>query len=471
MFRYDTLKTTAVNIAQGPHYQTFHPQDELIHGLFSAQTGSTYRSNKRRDFKKNETADVFHGALSLTGLPIAVILDGCGLAAENQDIQRSASRIMDMLENLSLQLEGSRLPEDQLKKLLKQEYLTLDESLRGRTEDAVFSALVVFKDYKGQLKALSFSTGDTMLALDNRVQVKTVLAAKNIREQGFLRPLPFPCPRIGTATLERTLNNLEIDIRSVTPKDRFIFLTDGAYEHLARQEEELTSEDQITLVRSSLQNGALQSGTSTLTLAQQAESQTAQDFNLQAAKKTLSLGDDMSVADVLIPTEEQQRSLQIFLYEKAKNALQATLTAASLPEEIRQKFNPVMKKIHQLRSDRSADLPALTKALIKTNQVICHRDDEAIVNNYLDYAKKEVSTKTSFLWKALGLAMMAAGTALALLGGLTLVNPPVGCSLLTGGVLLATTGAGFFTHGYKNNLQKDMTEGGQVLQIGRGRAV
>jgi hypothetical protein len=470
MFRYNAIQTAPVALDQGPHFKTFTQNEELASTLFIVKSGSTYRTNNRRNPLKKETADVFHGALSLYGLPMAVILDGCGTTAENEDIQRSARGIMALLEKLSLELEGSRLSEVELRERLRQEYLALDAAFYGRTEDAVFSALLVFKDYQGQLKALSFGTGDTLLALDSQNEVKTVLAARNIREGGFSRPLPFPCPRQGKATLERTLNNLEIDLRTVNPLDRFIFLTDGAFEHLDRQEEELI-EDGVTVVRSRLQAEALKSGISISRLTEEAEEEAAKAFKSQSSRRTLSIGDDTTAADLRIPTDEVQKTLQAFLYQKAKAELEKTLADVNLPQEIAQKFTAVKERIEQLRMAPSAKLPALTKALIKTNEAISKREDEEVVNGYLLYAKKEISTKSSFLWQALGVAMIVAGTALAIIGGLTLANPVLGGSLLSGGIGLAAVGAGLFAKGRRNELQSEMIDGGQVLHIARGRLV
>lgn len=402
---------------------------------------------------------------------MAVILEGLGPEAKNRDVQVAATYLMSMLEELAETLDNSALENNEISNLLQHAYLKLEQTLSGHPTAVAFSATVVFRNQQGLLKSLSFGMGNTLIALDNQIEVETVLAAQSSSDSSIMPCLPYP-HRENTSP-ESPLRYLQIDIRSLKPNDRFLFLTDGAYNHLElekQEEEEKRSPGDGTpciSIRTYLKARSIPTQYNCYDLAEKAQNQTNTDFQSLASRSTVTLGDELTLAEVMVPDEEQQQALQDFFYNKAKMKLEKTLSELALPDPLRQKFTAIKEKIVQLRNLGSPDLPNLTKALLKTTDVLQKREDGMAINHYLHYAKEQVSGKISFLWKTLGVVMHAAALLLAVLGGLVIagslgLGAGAGAGFFPGGMGLIGFGTFFYKQGRKRDLQTEMLAAGKM---------
>lgn len=469
MLRTDVLKTAPVSLREGPRIEESQSPELVLAPLklFSAVTGSTYRSSDTHHYpSQTESTTAFQSALSPEGLPMSALFQDYDPKWDfpNKLIQATATHIMALLDRLSQELQGTAWSEEQVKARLQELYQQLDFQLQDQTRPVVFSASLVYKNREGELKALSFSQGNMLLALAERGKWEIVNAARYyIPSKGF-KPLPPVFPTLGLPTSAPALP-IEMDLRTVNPGKRFIFMTDD----INRTREEAVNEEKLTYPaysRRTLKNQWAPGNL--LALARQIDTEDAAFFNEYSKRHRLASGGELAFAEVIVPTPEQQMLLQQVAYDKALEKLNATLEQQDAA--IRDQFTPVKNTIMALRARPAPDLPALTKALLRTDYVIQNRRDERIVNDYVSYAQREISSSSSFLWKVLGRAMQVAAAVLALLGGLVIAGTlgggaAVGAPLLAGGVGLAGLGEGLYRKG-KNalNLQGDMVNGGEALK-------
>jgi hypothetical protein len=157
-----------------------------------------------------ETAvDVFYGAVYIQGLPVAVILDANSPA-------ESRTKIIEMLEKLSIWLVGSNFSNKQIKNHIQEQYEKLDNSLRANHgARTTFSAVVVYEDSSSRkMKSISFGTGNTKVELTSSIMPGVVIEPRNTNDNGNSY-------RDNTTSVE----NLKIDIRGVQVYSTFWFIS------------------------------------------------------------------------------------------------------------------------------------------------------------------------------------------------------------------------------------------------------
>jgi hypothetical protein len=398
---YTAVKTEAVTLLRakdqpitGCRFKQYTPNDEILKQLFSASTGSTWRTNNPEHTSKKETADVFYGAVNIHGLPMAVILDGCSRFAENKAVQFLAIQLISMLEKLTMLLQGSNFTDKQIKSHIKKQYETLDSYLYTKAEcDAAFSAVALYEDSSGQLKSISFGIGDTMVALiePNQKNISTVVAARNVNEEG-LPPLSLPCQRMGKSSPARIMANLEqiIKIKNVKRNSKFVFLTDGSYGHLFSIQKVLDPDTEgVTMLETSLRGKAIQPATTAQQIIEAADQSVSLKFENDTRYQILTtVGDDTTAASMIVPTPEQQKELQAFLYNQAINFYP--------------NVDAFKQRIVQMHDNNTKEIASLIKALIKTNYIItsCLNNEKSLlhdISDYVSYIQEEFSSERLFL--------------------------------------------------------------------------
>ncbi len=378
--RADAIQTKAVDVAVEPAFKTTDPEDARFKSLFSVCTGSTYRTNNPSFQRKKETADVFHGAINTYGLPMAVVLDGCGRYAENSDIQKLARHIMSMLENLTHLLQSQKFSTIDINYIIKEKYQQLDSFLQHKVgSEASFAAVVIYQDVNGQLKSVSFGTGDTLVAMDDGEIVSTVIAARNVQESDdFFPPLSFPRQKNCNMPINRILENLEIDIRVIKEGDRFLFLTDGLHEHLSTTIETLEDSHRKLIVRKCLDSKKIASGKEIVSLMQMASDADENNFfAVDSRKETITLGDDATVGEMKIPSAKKQQTLLCAICEIQLPSDDQALAAKSARDKGKEKENE--QELEQVEWISQKKLIAEVKRLRK--QEIVDYVEKNIVRN------------------------------------------------------------------------------------------
>jgi hypothetical protein len=367
------------------------PKDEKLKPFFTS-TSSTRRANNLEHTPKNETAYVFYGFVNNHGLPMAVMTHG--RIFENQAMQGWFANILEVLEKL----EGRNFIKKEIEDNIKIQYENLKLLLNDQSEASVsFSVVALYKDSLGQLKSISFGTGDTMVALSDPRQndITTVVAARNIDDKEK-RPLPLPSPQQDATTFSRTLANLEIDIRTVQPNSKFIFLTEGAYAHLPRIEKKLRQDTgRVTVIKTTLKANAIKPGTSLLKIAQDA-SRVSDEFNAEGVQ-ALSVKDEITVGEMIVPTPDQQKELQAFSYDQAISLFNEAL--GTIDQPLNQKVEAFKQRIVQMHNDHPEEIASLTKALIRTAYII-YKNKELLlqdISDYVSYIQEEFRSECSFL--------------------------------------------------------------------------
>jgi hypothetical protein len=389
---YTAVKTEAVTLPTADNqpilecrFKHSTPNDEILKQFFSASTGSTWRTNNLGQTSKKETADVFYGAVNIHGLPMAVILDGCGRSAQNKAVQFLAIHLISLLEKLTTLLQGSNFTDKQIKSHIKKQYETLDSYLHSLAEcDAAFSAVALYEDSSRQLKSISFGIGDTMVALIEPGQnnISTVVAARNVNEEG-LPPLSFPCQPTPKSSPARIMANLEqiIKIRKVKPNSKFVFLTDGSYECLATTKRTLAPDAEgESMLETTLGTYAIHPETTVQEIIEEADQFISQKF-----KEDQTVGDDTTAASMIVPTPDEQKVLQAFLYNQAIKFYNETLIKIE-NALLRQQALDFRNHIEQMLTNSPSDMSSLTKALIKTNYILtCYQDKQISLSDISDY--------------------------------------------------------------------------------------
>ena len=87
------ITTLPVNLEKGPLLTSFTPQNGLYHTMATVIAGSTWQT-KGAAKGKPYTADVWNVIMRETGLPMAVLLDGCGFHAEPQAIHTLSEELL-----------------------------------------------------------------------------------------------------------------------------------------------------------------------------------------------------------------------------------------------------------------------------------------------------------------------------------------------------------------------------------------
>jgi tetratricopeptide (TPR) repeat protein len=374
-----------------PMIQIFQPKDKNLKPFFTS-TSSTRRANNPEHTPKNETAYVFYGAVNNHGLPLAVMMDGRVL--ENQAVQGSVAKILEVLEKL----EGSNFIKKEIEDDIKIQYENLKRLLNDQS-GVSFSAVALYKDSLGQLKSISFGTGDTMVALSDpeKNDITTVIAARKVDDKGK-RPLPFPSPQQGATTFSRTLANLEIDIRTVQPNSKFIFLTEDAYAHLPCIEEKLPQDTRRVIIKTTLKADAIKPGTSLLTIAQDANP-VSDEFNAEGVQ-TVTVKNEITAGEMIVPTLDQQKELQAFLYTQAINLFNEVLV--TIDHALYQKVDAFKQRIAQMHDAYPEKIASLRKALIRTAYISYSflNNKESLlhdISDYVSYIQEEFSSECSFL--------------------------------------------------------------------------
>lgn len=324
---FDIFEAHSVDIHQGPASSFSTPCILGFERLFSAETGSTYQTNIEGALHKTQTTDLFYGGIASNGLPIAMILDGDSPGTKIADLKEIALRIRQFVENeIVAVIENNALSDNQIYKLLKEKYHQLDSYVSQEplpTSDAVFSLVLLFKTREGELRALCFGSGDTLVLHDNGQTVNTVLAAKTINYDEFSTPLSIPCMYDEPFDLNQTINHLEMQILTVSPTDRFLLLTDGAYEHLNKVKKIIScgnyENNVVTLTQHVLAKGAILPGTEIQELMELNRQQVAQDFKQTSEKKQITRGSDATIGVLIVPTPLQQEFLKEYDLNLAVN--------------------------------------------------------------------------------------------------------------------------------------------------------
>jgi hypothetical protein len=158
---------------------------------------------------QENAVDVFYGAVNIQGLPVAVILDANSPA-------ESRTKIIEMLEKLSIWLVGSNFTNKQIKSHIQEQYEKLDNSLRANHgARTTFSAVVVYKDSSSRkMKSISFGTGNTKVVLANSILPGVVIEPRNTNDNGN-----------SYRDKATSVENLKIDIRGVQVYSMFQFIS------------------------------------------------------------------------------------------------------------------------------------------------------------------------------------------------------------------------------------------------------
>ncbi len=211
------------------------------------------------------------------------------------------------------QIDDSRIGISEKHTLIQRTYESADRAIKHKIEfDTSFSIVALYQ--KGDdIRALCFGTGDTIVALDNGEFVITILSARNVLEKDSTPPLSFPSPKHGHATLQRTVDHLEIIDIGVLPGQRLLFLTDGVYQHLPHQSVELCDSDGLVIKRTSLNERALRAGQPINEIVKLAGQIITETFKKRSIAKVVELGDDMMAAELIIPNIQQQLQLQAWM--------------------------------------------------------------------------------------------------------------------------------------------------------------
>jgi uncharacterized protein len=295
---------------------TFEWPDKNITNWFNGIVGSTFFTTDDKIRYKKEVADVFFVALRKNGLPLAVILDGCGPDAERKVIKRIGRSVLELLSATLTNIEGKTLSIDTIRQQLRQDFLKLNNALSHTVEwEASLSASGLYYDAKQQLQLLSIGIGDTLVALAKDFQIETIIPAilqVTLEEDGTetLAPIPLPAPRNRSLTPHKVQANLVIDLRPAHPGERLLFFSDGAYQHLACIERRVQRDDGSFVVETRLKSDAFSAKLSPVALTQFAVAATNQ--RIQAAKEgeCFSIGDDVCVGECVIPTAAQADAFQ-----------------------------------------------------------------------------------------------------------------------------------------------------------------
>ncbi len=209
--RVDAFKTAALITKDEDDKPTFVTDDNHPYSaLFSLRKTGSFRRNRFDYREKEQTADVFHGAINIYGLPMAVALDGCSELVAGEEIATLAVNIMNLLEELTHLLQGKELSKNDIRHIIREKYQQLDCLYQGKlSAEASFSAVAVYQDVNGLLRSIIFGIGGTLVSLDkglNSEPVTLMLAKKTV---------------VGSYLFE-------IEIKTVEENDRFILLMDDA---------------------------------------------------------------------------------------------------------------------------------------------------------------------------------------------------------------------------------------------------
>lgn len=306
----NVLKTGVVDLTEGPRMITNEPAIELLQSVFAVSTGSTWRSNNPDHLAKakKQHADVFLGDITSFGMPMGVLLDGCGRHAEPKEIHAIATKLMEMLNELAHEVHEKKLSEKTIQTLIKEKYQSLDTALQYKyASNASFVAVLVYLDEGGMQKVLSFGTGDAMVVLCDQKKIDVLIKAVNCPNGA---PIPFPSTNMVGGNLEAALKHLQVSIIHVSSCDRILLMTDGAYEALPIQE--VLSEDKSIKYRAINSSVHPQEYYAT-SLARSADDTIRAQFDDKKILGPVTVGDDATFAEIHVPSVLLQNQLA-FVY-------------------------------------------------------------------------------------------------------------------------------------------------------------
>lgn len=472
----EVLKTESVNIKNKPDSKAApQPEEQELQGIFSSINGSTFRIEEGGK-RKPQTCDVFHGYLSDSGLPIGIIVDGCG-NADPERIKQITVRIAKMVELVLEEIENSSSNKATIKGIVERHYRELDNKLlEERGEDAVlFATTIIYQNAQGELQALSFGTGDTLIALKKQdATIQTVVKAKNIYDdRGHeMSPLSLPSPEdVPVINQDFIINQLGINVISIQPEDRFLFFTDGAHDFLSTEIETIsgpthkTSRIEMTteIREKSLtqHNPALTESVGSIyeKVGKNAEEKFKDKLKNKPIdeKEKVYAGDDTTIAEMIIPSPEKQEAL----YQKALSQVNKTIHK-NQNSQFAPQAQKLVSMVESTRTVEPKQLPTLTAVLNKTNYLLQNPTDSNALQQYREFANR-VSGAPSPRMKKLGAGMAAFGISLLILGifatvfsaGLgspllilsLVINAKISAGLTTGAVAVTGSGAGLFREG------------------------
>lgn len=384
------LETEAVDLTRGPIMKRYQPNNEILQSLLDVSTGSTWQSNDPERKPKKQHADVFLAQIGPSGLPMGIVLDGCGPYASPREVKAIGLRLMNILSQLAFEIQEP-LSSDEIIKKVKTQYEDLDRALQYRFgTTVVFSASLIFYDALNQPKALSFGTGDTMLLLDNGAVVSTIIEAVNSKvavsnttedalNSSLLSnmtgaPIPFPSINVKGANYQTAEKYLQIKITNVKPDHRLIFLTDGAYDTINLKRS--LSEDGL-MVCTSITPTACITGFTVQEAAQSSRDAVKENYELQKDKTTITLGDDATIAAMTVPTEARRRRLAFF-FELNEYLTRRTKEASDQGVAL-QKSHFIFFSQWFKTTDGQTKINAATKLIRDLNGEIVHYSDVELV--------------------------------------------------------------------------------------------
>lgn len=321
-FTVNAVTTKPIDLSKPTKIEFFTPHSRLLKSLSAVVAGSTWCSQDADVKSKPFSADHFCMDISVTGLPIAAVFDGCSRHAEPAEVKAIADHVMAMLARLATYAQGKALSADDIKAEVKREYEALDTALQHQFgSDVVFSAAALYEDNQGKMKVLSFGTGDTMIVLDNRLSMRSLIAAVNT---SLGRPIPFPSTNMKGGNLDAALTYLQVNIDDVNADDRLIFMTDGAHNHLDLQADDSLDEkvkyhrfhDKTCVNRVGIASIA----TDAIRAIKSARESSHDDH--------ATFGDDFTIAEVQVPDRAYQNKLAFFVALHAYIAKRTTEAAA-----------------------------------------------------------------------------------------------------------------------------------------------
>lgn len=308
------MSNPAINIEAGPALKNCKPLKNTYDSLVEVVAGSTWQSNNPEPVpQKNATADVFSLMMRETGLPIAVMLDGCGFHAEYSSIEKLGDELLVFANQCADYVEYKNPTQEALTEWVKAHYAVLDRRVKQKAEfDASFSLVMVCRTKNG-LKAVGIATGDTLALLEKGNTAHTLLPAYNAIDKNNTKdgvPFPFPCPDWGKANLTNTLAQLQVVMAPVDQGDRFVLLTDGAYEAWPCKEYKRKKGNCEFIVRE-INAAAWDAQQSVASLSQIVWKNSAENFSkLKENNIPECYGDDACFAGLTIPNMNMQRLIQ-----------------------------------------------------------------------------------------------------------------------------------------------------------------